>query len=305
MKTTDLEALTSLRTLNQSFERMLGAENLSSPSIVLYTGSVRRFADFLEARGMPTSVDAIAREHVESYILELASTRAANTAATAYRSLRRFFGWCLDEGEITRSPMERMRQPTVPETPVPVLSEEQLRRLFKSCEGADFEDRRDLGILRLLADSGLRRQELASLKVSDIDFPEGVVWVMGKGRRPRAAPFGRKTARVLDRYLRARARHPLGHDSEALWLGRKGPLAAPTIRRIVEARGRQAGIPRLHPHVLRHSVAHHWRQQAGDDDSLMRLMGWRSRAMLHRYGSSAADERAREAHRRIGLGDRL
>ena len=161
-----------------------------------------------------------------------------------------------------------------------------------------------MAILRLLADSGLRRQELATLKISDIDFTEGIVLVMGKGRRPRDAPFGRKTARALDRYLRARARHPYA-DSEGLWLGSKGPLVAPTIRRIVEARGRQAGIPNLHPHVLRHSVAHHWRAQGGDDDSLMRLLGWRSRAMLHRYGSSAADERAREAHRRIGLGDRL
>jgi site-specific recombinase XerD len=303
-KAPNLEALTNLRTLNQSFERMLRAENLATASVTLYVGGVRYFADYLEAHGMPTSVERITREHVEAYIVHVVSTRAANTAATAYRSLRRFFGWLVEEGEIARSPMERIRQPTVPETPVPVLSKEQIRRLFKVCEGPDFADRRDLAILKLLADSGLRRQELAGLKVSDVDFTEGIVWVMGKGRRPRAAPFGRKTARTLDRYLRARARHPHA-DAPELWLGRKGPLGEGSVWRICVDRGREAGIPNFYPHVLRHSVAHHWRQEGGDDDSLMRLLGWRSRAMLHRYGSSAADERARETHRRLGLGDRL
>jgi integrase/recombinase XerC len=70
-------------------------------------------------------------------------------------------------------------------------------------------------------------------------------------------------------------------------------------------RGRQAGIKGLHPYVFRHTFAHRWRNQGGGDDELMRLVGWRSRTMLHRYGSSLADERAREAHRRLAPGDNL
>jgi Phage integrase, N-terminal SAM-like domain len=53
--------------------------NLAPRSIVLYTGAVKRLAAFLESRSMPTSVEAIAREHVETYIAELVATRAANT----------------------------------------------------------------------------------------------------------------------------------------------------------------------------------------------------------------------------------
>lgn len=297
-------ALGDIRVLNDSFERALRAENRAPRTIALYTGEVRRLARHLDAAGMPTQIDRLAREHVESYIAGLVDTRKANTAASAFRALQQFFKWALEEGEIARSPMERMHAVRTPEVPVPVLSDDELRALLKACEGAGFEERRDLAMLRLFIDSGMRSSELAGLKVSDIDFTDGVALVMGKGRRPRAAPFGAKTARTLDRYLRARARHPAA-DQPQLWLGRRGPLKPSSVPRIVATRGRQAGIEGLHPHVFRHSFAHHWRNQGGDDDALMRLVGWRSRSMLHRYGASMADERAREAHKRLAPGDRL
>jgi integrase len=77
------------------------------------------------------------------------------------------------------------------------------------------------------------------------------------------------------------------------------------VRQLLERRCDDAGIPHVHPHQFRHTFAHRWRLAGGDDDSLMRLVGWRTREMLHRYGSSVADVRAREAHRRLALGDEL
>ena len=104
--------------------------------------------------------------------------------------------------------MAGMRPPQIPEAPVPVLTEDQLRRLLKACEGRDFAARRDSAIIRLLIDTGLRRGECAGIMLDDLDLDDQVVTVLGKGRRPRVLAYGRKTALALDRYLRARASHP-------------------------------------------------------------------------------------------------
>lgn len=288
---------TPLRSNLYAFVRDLKARNSSRETIRSYTESVEQLAAYVEKHGLPSEPISISRETVESYIASILASRMPTTAATRFRACKAFFRYLEDEGELT-SPMRGMKAPTVPENPPPLLDDIQLKKLIKSCDDT-FEGRRDEAILRVLIDGGPRRSELTNMRLEDLDLNHGFIWVTGKGNRRRRVPLTAVTVRALDRYLRRRAVHPQS-SSSALWLGQRGQLSDSGIAQVVSSRGRKAGL-RTRPHLLRHVSAHRYLSNGGREGDLMQLMGWRSRAMLNRYGASAASDRALAAFKELDL----
>lgn len=301
---TVVDAPGDLATLIPSWALSLRAARKAPSTLRLYTDAAYQFHAYLLTRGMPTIVANIRREHVEAFLADMAERVSPSSVATRYRGLKQLCRWLLEEGEITTSPMVNIRPPALDERPVRVLSKDELRKLIAACAGTSFDDRRDLAILRVFIDTGARRSEVAGLTIDDVDLTSQTLRLTGKGDRMRIPHIGTTTARDLDRYLRLRARHKDAH-LPWLWLGQRGRLTDSGIVKLARYRGAQAGIEGLHLHVFRHTAAHHWLMDGGTEIDLMRNLGWKSRDMLTRYGASAADERARSAHERLGLGDRL
>lgn len=218
-----------------------------------------------------------------------------------YTSLQQFFKWLYEENEIVENPFDRMSPPHVPVKPVPVLSDEQVLSLLAQCTGREFDQIRDTAIIRFFLDTGVRCSELSEMVIEDLDLDDEIAKVLGKGKKYRFVPFGSKTSDALRRYLRARRKMP----GTALWVGRKGKMTDQGIREAILRRSRAAGLGRVYPHQLRHTFAHNWLVNGGQETDLMHLAGWKDRQMIGRYGASAAQQRAIQAHRRSALGDRL
>lgn len=287
-----------------SFKRDLRAEGKAPRTGELYALSVRLFAAWLADRGRPATLDELTRSAIREWLAALAEVREQSTVRTRFKGLHRFCGWLVAEGEIDQHPMQGMTAPDPAARPVPVLTDDQLAALIKACGGRDFTSRRDEAIIRTLLDTGVRVSELCGLTVADVDLDREMTLVHGKGSKVRPVYFSSRTVRALDRYLRVRRSHRWAH-LDALWLTQRGALSTDGARERVKIRGREAGIPDLHPHMFRHVFAHDFLINGGQERDLKRLAGWSSDVMLERYGASAADARAAAAARRMARGDRV
>ncbi len=233
----------------ESFERSLRADGASMQTLRMYREAGGQAHAYFAERGLPTDPQHVEKRHVESWLVYLREEREVKPATLSARfsALRRFFMWLEAEGEIALSPMVRMKAPKVEVVAPDVLTDDEQRRLLDACRGSAFEDRRDAAILRLMLDTGMRRGEVAAMKVADLDLQGQTVRLVGKGGRPGVVFFGVRTARDLDRYLRTRPRHRLA-DLPWMWLAQNGALTGDGILQMLQRRGRIGGVTRhLHP----------------------------------------------------------
>ncbi|KUH90764.1 recombinase XerD [Mycobacterium sp. IS-1556] len=229
----------------------------------------------------------------------------ASTALSRQKALRLYAEWLVREGEMDSNPLVGLKPPKQDKKVTHGLTEDQLKRLIKACQGKTLRDRRDEALVRLMVETGIRASETVSLQLPDVDLIQGRAIVhRGKGGKGRTVSFGPQTAACLDRYIRARKAHHLA-SSTALWVGgRTGkPFTYPGLDKTLRYRAEVAGIDGFHLHLLRHTFAQRWLRAGGSEQGLMAVAGWENRQMLDRYTSASASERALTEAQKLGLGD--
>jgi integrase/recombinase XerD len=290
----------------ESFWLHLAAEGKAGRTLYTYTGAVRWFAaGHLLRETDKTRWEQVGRQDLQRWTVRLLGEYSTAYASNQFRAVRRFLRWLAAEQD-RPDPTAGLRAPTAKPRLVPVFTSEELSALRRACQGRSFAARRDTAIIEVLLATGVRRSELAGIRCdpgdpvrSDLDLLGREIRVRGKGGRERIVKISYQAARSVDRYLRARAGHPLAARPE-LWLGigGRGPVTPDGIYQIVAKAGQKAGVA-VYPHRFRHHFSHTWLDRGGAGADLMELNGWSSPQMLEWYGGSARGARARRSYDRI------
>lgn len=285
-----------------SWELALRAERKSPATVKSYTDAVRAFLAWCADAGVAPALDKGTVNAFTAALLD--AGREAATVRSRQLGLRRFVAWLVEEGELSADPLLGLKAPKLDAKVIEPLTDDQIRALLKACSGTDLRDRRDEALVRFMVETGARAGETVALQLGDVDLQAGVAIVRrGKGGKGRSVPFGPQTGRAIDRYIRARRSHRLA-GSPALWLGDRGKeFSYDALHKTLKERAARAGIPRFHPHLLRHTAAHRWLAAGGSEGGLMAVAGWSQPDMLMRYTRARAAERAAAEARELNLGD--
>jgi len=299
--------------------------NASPQTVRCYRTDLQEFQLFLStdlASGRVADLLSLDHHAVREYLSHLHG-RGVSRATVARRlaSLRSFYRHLARRGLITSNPAAMVSTPKLERRIPHALSEHEVESLLDNAFGTQARDLRDRAILELLYASGVRVAELVGADLGDLELSsaakDGMLRVLGKGRKERLVPVGTKAVVALRSWLKARptlqeagprrSRRPAaragkaGRDAarDALFLNaRGGRLTDRSVRRILIDRLRRAALlKRVSPHTLRHSFATHMLNAGADLRSIQELLGHASLSTTQRY-TAVSTRRLLEVYRR-------
>jgi integrase/recombinase XerD len=206
------------------WEIHLKSTGKSAHTVKSYCRAVRALGAWLTDQGLSLDPEDITTAQLRSFQTYLLAPpeqggdgAKTSTVCTRHDALKLLFKFPEEEEEEEDDlpdPMRRVRRPTEEEPVIQPLTEDELLALLRTCRGKDFQDRRGLALIRVWISTPARLSEVAMLRIvghdgeSDVDPMNGLIQVVGKGRRPRPMALSSKACKALARYEKVRARHP-------------------------------------------------------------------------------------------------
>lgn len=252
----------------------------SKNTVLYYSRCLGFFAEY--NNNLSRSVSSFTVSDCKIYLLHLKTKDiTTNTIQTYIRALRVFFSWCFSEGYIDCNISEQFRLPKAKRKTIDILTDEEIKRLFSCLNGRDFYSVRNYCIIALMLDSGLRLNEVVTLERDKVHIVEGYVIVNGKGNKERIVPLGLNSKKALLRYI---SFIPNFYKQTPLFIkDTLTPLQQSTVKQLFRRLKVKASIPRLRPHLLRHTFATRYLENGGDIYSLQLILGHTSLEMVKKY----------------------
>jgi len=237
---------------------------------------LRRFLAFLAAQGV-RRWSSLSPDHCTAFLLSLSAAGLGRTSRDSFAwSLRGLGTWLAQQGRVLRDPtadLVVLEDDELPLPPAP-LSEQQVAVIFDAVPRRHVVDLRNRLHLELLYSCALRTAEAVALDVGDLDLEARTLYVrITKGGVPRALPLMPGTLAAAGEYLALRRELLRGPDTGALFLTPRGRRLQPWhMQRLLAGASRSLGF-RVHPHLLRHSIAVHLLRQGADVRHIQQFLG--------------------------------
>jgi integrase/recombinase XerC len=272
----------------EDFLRYLRVERQMSPhTLRSYRLDISQFLEFLGHREN-RELAGVTYQDLRAFLAQGLKGRRKTTLARKLSALRTFFKYLQRQGVTAQNPARLAPTPKV-EKPLPhFLTVDDAFHLLGQVKGEDFGACRDRAILEVFYSGGLRLAELAGLNLADLELPQGLMRVWGKGAKERLAFLGEPAQTALKAYLPWRQRllgQPRAGQEPALFVNcRGGRLSTRGIARLVAKWAQAAGLSQaLTPHALRHSFATHLLEGQADLRAVQELLGHASISSTQRY----------------------
>ena len=256
----------------------------SEHTLRAYRYTLGQLQQFLQDQDV--SIRQVGRGQLRAFLFQVGRGRSSSTLARHVAAIRTFFRWCVRRGYLSVDPAENLRPPRVGQRLPRFLSVEEANRICEPEEGAAPRSLRDQLVLELLYGCGLRVSELAALDRDDVDLHQRMLVVRrGKGGKERHVPLGEPAVQALREYLATTE-----ESESAMFLNRRGArISTRSLYAIVRKSGDSAGVPRVHPHALRHSFATHLLDSGADLRAIQEMLGHTSLSTTQRYTHVSVD----------------
>jgi site-specific recombinase XerD len=296
---------TPLEDLIEEFRCHNEAANLSLNTVRWYDDLLAAYLRWLAGHGVARTLAAFTLARCEAYVRDLRARPhprtgrplSMHTVHAHVRVLKVFAGFLGARGYSAGNVLAGLRYPRTRPPEIRPLSDEEMLRLLRAAgEDGRFAFRNHC-IVAAFLDTGLRLSELACLRLDDADLEEGFLTVTGKGDRRRRVPLSPPVRGLLVRYRDRYRPGALPYPDETFFRNdRGGDMTANAVTLVVKRLAARAGIPRLHPHLLRHTFASAALRQGEDVETLRRILGHRDYRQLQAY-VHLADEDLLARHR--------
>ena len=256
-------------------------KSLSSNSVEAYLNDIKKLANYCADKHHVTTPDAISYDHLKDYLMFINEVGVTNrTQARCISSIRSFYKFLVFDGQLENNPTKLLEAPKIGRKLPNILTTEEIDAMLNSVEMYKPEAQRNKAIIEMLYSCGLRVSELISIKLSNINFRQGVVKIEGKGNKERMIPLSKNAKQEIKQYMKVYRDYleiEKGYE-DVLFLNKRGTaLSRVMVFNIIKHLATRAGIKKnVSPHTFRHSFASHLVSGGADLRAVQDMLGHES-----------------------------